>query len=487
MNADESVVVVGAGPAGLTAAITLARAGVNCAVVERRTELSSLPRATVVSTRSMELFRSWGLEAEIRNGGDAVEWLLWTCNSLADASTGTGVEVGYPTTEQAAMISPTSPACVPQDHLERVLLAHLRTYPHVRIEMGREVVGMSSDGEAVALTLSDAGSARCSMVHASYVIATDGAYSTVRDLVGIPMRGFEQLRDSLMVQFRAPLWELVGPHRYGIYSINTEPWGTFLPAGDVDRWLYGIELDLARESADDYPPERLAALIASAAGRPDLDVRVERVATFSFAGQLADRWRDGRVLLAGDAAHRVTPRGGTGMNTAIAGGFALGWKVAWVVNGWASESLLDTYESERRPLVEHNLQRSIDPAGSRRPVLSELQVDLGGRIRHAWLPDRQTSTLDLVGSGLTLLAAGASDWRHAAARAKTAAPLALHELDAVTARTIGVLTSGAVMVRPDGVPVGLWHDDCEASQRLETTIRSLTDEFGIDRDRRDAA
>ena len=103
------------------------------------------------------------------------------------------------------------------------------------------------------------------------------------------------------------------------------------------------------------------------------------------------------------------------MNTAIAGGFDLAWKLAWVLNGWASESLLDTYETERRPLVEHNLNRSIDPAGSRRPALGELQVDLAGRIPHAWLPDRHTSTLDLVDTGLTLFTAGHRQWRRAAA------------------------------------------------------------------------
>ena len=129
MKAVESVIVVGAGPAGLTAAITLARSGVDCIVVERRNELSSLPRATVVSTRSMELIRSWGIEHDVRAGGDAVEWLLWECTTLADAANGAGIAVGYPSIEQSAMASPTSPACVPQDHLERVLLSHLRSYP----------------------------------------------------------------------------------------------------------------------------------------------------------------------------------------------------------------------------------------------------------------------------------------------------------------------------------------------------------------------
>lgn len=119
------VLVVGAGPAGLTTAIALAREGVETMLVERRQDIASLPRATSISTRSMELLRSWGLEEEVRAGGIEVEWKLLVAETLARASAGTALEVGYPTREQSALVSPTSPACVPQDHLEPVLLREL--------------------------------------------------------------------------------------------------------------------------------------------------------------------------------------------------------------------------------------------------------------------------------------------------------------------------------------------------------------------------
>ena len=123
------VAVVGAGPAGLVSAITLAHAGIKTLVISPRTAVFSHPRATVVSLRSMELFRSWGLEGEIRSGGDEVEWRMLLAPTLSQVAVGSLIDVGYPTASESARLSPTRPAAVPQDHLERVLLHHLQTLP----------------------------------------------------------------------------------------------------------------------------------------------------------------------------------------------------------------------------------------------------------------------------------------------------------------------------------------------------------------------
>ena len=138
------VLIAGAGPAGLTAAIALARQGVESLVVERKRELSSLPRATVISTRSMELLRSWGLESEIQAGGIEVQWQMLACESLALASAGSPIPVGLPSRQQSAVISPAAPECVPQDHTERVLLDHLASLEPARVELGTEVAGLES-------------------------------------------------------------------------------------------------------------------------------------------------------------------------------------------------------------------------------------------------------------------------------------------------------------------------------------------------------
>ncbi|HWH93864.1 MAG TPA: FAD-dependent oxidoreductase, partial [Baekduia sp.] len=167
-----SVLVVGAGPAGLTAAIALARHGVDCLLVERRPEISSLPRATAISVRSMELLRGWGLEDEVRAGGVDVEWLQWHCTTLAQVADGHGTPTGYPTPAQSAMLSPTAPACVPQDHLEPVLLEHLRSLPTARVALGVEVVDVHPGDDGVRVTVRDtaaAGPAPTRAIAARYV------------------------------------------------------------------------------------------------------------------------------------------------------------------------------------------------------------------------------------------------------------------------------------------------------------------------------
>ena len=154
----------------------------------------------------------------------------------------------------------------------------------------------------------------------------------------------------------------------------------------------------------------------------------------------------------------VTPRGGTGMNSAIADGFNLGWKLAWVLDGWAPEELLDTYETERRPVAEHNLIRSLDAMGSRRKVADEVRFDLAGRLPHRWLdtPAGRISSLDLLGPGLTRLSAGdgTTELEH---RSSAEPPIESHRIDPTTAVALGADRPGGILLRPDGVA---WDPSC---------------------------
>ena len=452
MSAEEvDVLVVGAGPAGLTAAATLARYGVVVQVVERKQRLSRHPRATVVSTRSMELLRSWDLEDEIKAGGmPGVEWLALVTETLADAARGELATLGLPTKEQAAVLSPTGPLCAPQHHTEAVLLAHARS-SGVEVGFGQEVLRVDVGDEGAEALIRDGDRTRG--VSARYVIGADGARGIVRSALGIEMDGPGEIdTGSVSVAFSARLWDLVGERRYGLYPIvRPDISSVFVPSGAGDHWVFGIGEDLV----DSMEPPELTRLIRTAAGVPDLKLRIHQIRTFKFAAEIAERFRSGSAFLIGDAAHRVTPRGGTGMNTAIADGHDLGWKLSWALKGWAGEELLDTYEAERRPVVAHNVERSVDERGSYRDPIDEIHIDLGGRIAHLWVEtDRgRVSTLDLVGDGLTLFTGPAGETGiEAPASVDGSPPVTIRELPAMTARALGIPPGGSQLVRPSGVP-----------------------------------
>jgi hypothetical protein len=290
------------------------------------------------------------------------------------------------------------------------------------------------------------------------------------------MRGPDHLLGGVTAAFRAPLWDLLGEHRYGIYAVtHPEATGSFLPAGPDDRWLFGRQGDPSRENPSEYTEDRLTRLIRLAAGVADLEPRIERIDAFSSAAQLADRFRLDSTFLVGDAAHRVTPRGGTGMNIAIHDGFDLGWKLAWTLQSWAAADLLESYEAERRPVAEHNVERSADPNVSVRDADRELFADLGGRIRHLWVPTTtgRVSTLDLLAPGLTLFTGPQrGTWDAAAAALPGSVPLAVPTVDAVTARAMGFHDGSALLARPDGVPAGWLPPGVDAARALREAVES---------------
>ena len=452
-----SVLVVGAGPAGLVTAIALGRLGIRTVVVERRSTPSGLPRATGVSLRSVEIIRSWGLEPHLRAGEIDVGTTSWMGGPPATGQGATG-SLGFPMPEEARRLSPTTAVAAPQDHLEPVLLAHLRTLAAtggaVDVRFGTELVALDQeDGSVRAVLRADAG---LSTERFRFVVGADGAHSAVRASVGIPMEGPDDLGAYYTITFHAPLAERLPRPGHALYMVaHPEAGGILLPTDNVDRWVFAQPYDPATQRPLEYPTERLTGLVRAVSGVADLPVAIERVSVFTFAAQVAARYRAGDVFLVGDAAHRTTPRGATGMNTAIQDGYGLAWRLAWVLRGWADPCLLETYERERRPVGLRNTMRSADAAGTRDNSQDWLD-DLGGRVAHAWVGPG-VSTLDLIGNGLTLLTGPAGrPWSEAVAALEPRVPVEVRGVDAAAADALGIGRQGAVLVRPDAMPVATW-------------------------------
>ena len=448
---DPDVLIVGGGPAGLVTGITLARYGVKTLLVEKRTALSTLSRATVISTRSMEIFRSWDLEDAVRAGAANVEPCGWVTDTFASGE-GRVIQLGYPTAADAGVVSPSRPAWAPQDHVEPLLFQLLEAAENGEIRLGRELVSLEQSDHEVVANVRDHATALTEPVRARYLIGADGAHSTVRSQLDIHMDGADALAEYQMVQFDAPLARAQGEHRYGL-NIITHPDapGVLVARGRGDRWGFAREWRPGRERLDECSDQRLLELITTAAGIARLTPRIERVSTFRFAAQLAEQYRSGRCFLIGDAAHRMTPRGGTGMNTAIQDGYDIGWKLAWVLRGWCGPELLDSYDAERRPVAAHNVTRSADPNGAENGAADALAWDLNERLPHLWLKQngKTISTLDLLTDGLTLLA-----WPDVSGEtsigADTPVPIVTKALDEATARRLGLQPGDSLLVRPDG-------------------------------------
>jgi hypothetical protein len=210
---------------------------------------------------------------------------------------------------------------------------------------------------------------------------------------------------------------------------------------------------------DTLSQSELVAMIRTATGLADLDITVERLSSFTFAAQIAERYRRDRTFLIGDAAHRMTPRGGTGMNTGIQDAFDVGWKLGWVLQGWAPARLLDTYQDERRPIAAHNVGRAASAGGARQTTDEALPWDLDRRIAHHWLDTAggRVSTIDLIGDGATLFTAyPGAHWVAPIGQTGFAAPVHIAAIPPHTAAALGLEPAGAVLVRPDGHEVARW-------------------------------
>ena len=353
------VLIVGGGPTGMVAALALHRLGVATRIVERQPGLHVHPKAHELSGRSIEILGGLGvgfdeLAAPASPAADAARILF--CETL-------GREFGaidlqrLPDADKYQRHLPTPAAYlnVSQVELEKILVAHVRARG-IDLRHGHTWRGLTQDDQGVVSEVEAAGEAL--QIRSRYVIAADGAASRVRAALAIHMIGPDKLRDFVSASFEADLSDLVAT-RGKLYFLFTPAAPGVLIAHHVERrWVYHTVVSTPHERVEDLTPDTMLARLRAALGGADVDLEITSMSPWRMTAQVADRFRAGRVFLAGDAAHRFPPTGGLGMNSGIADAFNLAWKLAAVVQGRAADGLLESYELERRPVVQQMCDES---------------------------------------------------------------------------------------------------------------------------------
>ncbi|MFE7623767.1 FAD-dependent monooxygenase [Streptomyces sp. NPDC057509] len=343
------VLVVGSGPTGLTLAIDLARRGVGVRIIEKSADFPRSSRAKGPNPRSLEVLEDLGVvDAVLAAGAAPLPMRKYRGGAvIADAEPFAGLR---PTPDAPY----DRPLMIAQWQLEEVLRARLAEYG-VRVELGSELVALAEGEASVTATL--AGGAR---IEASYVAGCDGGHSAVRKLLGIP---FEGKTDETQQMVCGDV-EIEGLDRGFWHQWFDEDGAVMLCPipGTRSGWWFqaGPETDA---SGAPVPPSLAGfrRLFAKHTGLPgDRLSRAALLSTYRVNERLAARYRAGRVLLAGDAAHVHSIAGGLGMNTGIQDAYNLGWKLARVASGLAGPALLDTYEEERLPVAAEVLDISAE-------------------------------------------------------------------------------------------------------------------------------
>jgi 2-polyprenyl-6-methoxyphenol hydroxylase-like FAD-dependent oxidoreductase len=508
---DPAVLVAGAGPIGLALAAELGRRGVRTLLVDAGPEplgdrQPGDAKMIQVSVRTMEFCRQLGVGGQVRDWGFPPDHGL----DSVFVTTLTGYELGRVRTPTLAEMpdSPASPErdrpC-PQTWFDPILRRFARATGNVAFRYQTRLVSFAQDTEGVTAMVEGPGGQQT--LRGDYLVGCDGAGSTVRSLLGIEVRGERHLDRSMSVYVTIP--GLGGLHDKGpaYRYVMVGPAGTWAVLTTIDgRDLYRLQLigvDLSGRE------DEIIQVLHRCAGA-EVPCAIEGVSAWERRMTVADRFSDGRVFLAGDAAHAHPPNGGLGMNTGIPDAWDLGWKLAAVLHGWAGETLLDSYDIERRPVCHRAAQESLrdyrrllddsgdphlledTPEGARArervgqrlvaenerswhpvgihlgylafpsPVVlddgSPVAEDdtyhyvpsarPGARAPHVWLGAGR-STLDLFGPGFTLLDFGGPGAdRFAEAASRRGVPLRVCRVGSEAAATL--YERRFVLVRPDG-------------------------------------
>lgn len=484
------VIIVGAGVAGLSAALFLLQQGITPLLVERHKGTSIHPRARGFDVRTMELYRELGLAEAIREAGKALApaWGILHDTSLADAlAKRKRLKKQRPEKmfEGLGALSPEMGARCTQDLSEPVLLA-AALERGADIRFYTELLSFTQDDSGVLAVLRNRENGEEWQVQALYLIAADGAKSPVRTALHASTVGKGALSHLLNIYFEAPLGEYVRNREFSILLIKKPLLRGMLTAiNNNDRWVF----HLYNPAAETFKEEDILPVLREVIGIPDIPVRIISILPWQPTIMVVKEMRHGRVFLAGDAAHVMTPYGGKGANTGIQDAHNLAWKLAAVLKGQAGAALLQTYTDERQPIGLRNAQRSgrwADRYGllkknftlvtgmigwvlvmkvfeslglrslSRRAAwrgigdlvgLPVYKYGKGVRLPHLWIKSN-VSTLDLLGKEFVLITGrNGEGWKKAALSFGNI--IKVHDLGNAGKR-LGINADGALLVRPDG-------------------------------------
>ena len=375
------VLIVGAGGAGLTLSLLLHQQGIASVLVERRPDVSWVPRARNLNFRTLEVFRGLGLGEEVHAAGGGVthSYLKETLASPEQKEMpGLVVKDFIPPNQQE--ISPeTFLTYCPQNRLEPLLLNSNKQHG-CDVRYGTRLVSFTQDDAGVTATLEEVATNRSYVVRAEYMIGSDGAHTRpdrfnlsaadvrhphIRELLGIQSQGHGALPEYFIyIYFRAPWQPLVAGHEADAFVIkNPDVEGLFLNGKD-DFGAFAINyLPAQGETYEDYTPERCQYLVEKAIGQPGIPVEILDVTHWQPAEDVAEQFQQGRVFLVGDAAHTMPAYKGLGLNTAVQSAQNLAWKLAAVIGRQAGPELLTTYQTERHPVGRFAAHQSLTGPG----------------------------------------------------------------------------------------------------------------------------
>src|SRR3954471_21394647 len=520
------VLVVGGSLVGLSTSALLGRHGVRHLLVESHVGTAIHPRAASFHQRTMEIFRSIGVQGEVEEaaaGEFAQGGAIVAVESLA------GRELQYffrSYNEGVEGLSPTSRLFITQVGLEPILRGRA-VQLGAEHRFATELVSFEPHDDHVRSAIRPRGGSE-EIVTSDYLVAADGAHSTVRQRLGVPMTGRGDFADCITIYFRADVKPLLRERNLSVVYVNHPRllgFFRFSFAGDAGFLAvfatFGEDGERNANVAEDASAERCVELVRTALGDEGVAVQIESVQPWQASAATAETFQQGRVFLAGDAAHVMPPTGGFGGNTGVADAHNLAWKLALVTRGAARPGLLDTYDAERRPIGALTVEQAytryalrVDPSLPRTdlmPPLDDPSIELGSIYRSgAVCPDatddrqlddprarawtvgarvphlllggegEEISTLDTVGTQFALLVSEREElWRRTAAGVSEVlgVPIAVRDIarcrtpETATATASGADTvPAAALVRPDGVLAWKAGASEEAAHQLRSVM-----------------